>query len=149
VLQTLYSKYYIEPFVTTRVTNNRVFVLGAIGGGTQGSGLNGAGLVIQMANDNMNLLEVLAQAGGIRQGGKAQNIRLIRNYTSQEPMVQIIDLSTIEGMRQASLYIEPNDVVYVEPNQRLFFEVLRDVTPVINTFIALVSTYLLITTVRN
>ena len=143
LLQTLYAKYYVQPFVTTRVTNNRVFVLGAVGG--QGGGNQGAGTVIQMANDNMNLLEVVALAGGIPQGGKAQNVRIIRNYMSAEPMVQIINLSTIEGMRQASLHIEPNDVVYIEPNQRIFFEVLRDVTPVLNTFVALVSTYLLIT----
>src|SRR5687768_6482201 len=33
LLQTLYTKYYVEPFVSTRVTNNRVFVLGSLGGG--------------------------------------------------------------------------------------------------------------------
>lgn len=148
ILQTLYAKYYVQPFVTTRVTNNRVFVLGAVGGG-QGGGNQGAGTVIQMANDNMNLLEVISLAGGIPQGGKAQNIRIIRNYMSQEPMVQIIDLSTIEGMRQATLHIEPNDVVYIEPNQRIFFELLRDITPVVNTFVALVSTYLLITNINR
>jgi len=144
LLQTLYAEYYVEPFVRTTVTNNRVFVLGAIGGNSGG--------VIPMQNDNMNLLEVLAQVGGIQQGGKAHNIKIIRDYMSPEPIVQIIDLTTIDGMRQASLHIEPNDVIYVEPNQRIFFEVLRDVTPVlstITTFISLVSTYLLITNINN
>ncbi|WP_228466997.1 polysaccharide biosynthesis/export family protein [Adhaeribacter swui] len=133
LLQTLYATYYVEPFVSTHITNNRIFVLGANGG-----------TVIQMTNDNMNLFEVLAQAGGITREGKAHNIRIIRDYLDHDPIVQLVDLSTIDGMKKASLYVEPNDVVYIEPNQRLFFELLRDVTPVINTFVGVVSTYLLI-----
>ncbi|RZK27040.1 MAG: hypothetical protein EOO63_14025, partial [Hymenobacter sp.] len=43
-LQVLYSAYYVAPFVQTRVTNNRVIVLG------------GGGQVIPLNNDNMNLL---------------------------------------------------------------------------------------------
>ncbi|WP_233507629.1 polysaccharide biosynthesis/export family protein [Adhaeribacter pallidiroseus] len=133
LLQTLYATYYVEPFVSTHVTNNRIFVLGANGGN-----------VIQMSNDNMNLFEVLAQSGGVTREGKAHNIRIIRDYLDHDPIVQLVDLSTIDGMKRASLYVEPNDVVYIEPNQRLFFELLRDVTPVINTFVGVVSTYLLI-----
>ncbi len=133
LLQTLYSRYYVEPFVATHVTNNRIYVLGANGGN-----------VIQMSNDNMNLLEVLAQAGGVTREGKAQNIRIIRDYLNHDPIVQIVDLSTVDGLRKASLYVEPNDVVYIEPNQRLFFELLRDISPIINTFVGVVTTYLLV-----
>jgi polysaccharide export outer membrane protein len=133
LLQTLYTRYYVEPFVATHITNNRIYVLGANGGN-----------VIQMTNDNMNLFEVLAQAGGVTREGKAHNIRIIRDYLDHDPIVQVVDLSTIEGMRKASLYVEPNDVVYIEPNQRLFFELLRDISPIINTFVGVVTTYLLV-----
>ncbi|MDQ4141456.1 MAG: polysaccharide biosynthesis/export family protein [Bacteroidota bacterium] len=133
LLQTLYAKYYVEPFVSTHTTNNRIFVLGANGGN-----------VIQMTNDNMNLFEALAQSGGVTREGKAHNIRIIRDYLDHDPIVQVVDLSTIDGMKKASLYVEPNDVIYIEPNQRLFFELLRDITPVINTFIGVATTYLLI-----
>lgn len=137
LIQTLFTTYYVETFVSTHVSNNRIFVLGANGG-----------TVIQMSNDNMNLFEVLAQSGGVTREGKAQNIRIIRDYLDHDPIVQVVDLSTIDGMKKASLYVEPNDVVYIEPNQRLFFELLRDVTPVINTFVGVVSTYLLIKNLR-
>jgi polysaccharide export outer membrane protein len=140
LLQTLYATYYVEPFVTTQVTNNRVFVLGAPGG-----------QVIQMQNDNMNLLEVIALAGGVGNsaGGqasiaKANKIKVIRDYMNHDPIVQVVDLTTIEGLKQASLVIEPNDVIYIEPNQRLLFEVLRDVSPILNTFVAVVTTFLLV-----
>lgn len=144
LLQTLYSTYYVDPFVTTLVTNNRVFVLGSPGG-----------QVIQMTNDNMNLLEVIALAGGAGGGtsqsayGRPDKIKIIRDYMAHDPIVQIVDLTTIEGLRQANLQIEPNDVIYIEPNQRLLFEILRDVTPVVNTFVALVTTYLLVRNLSN
>ena len=60
VLKLRYQQFYIDPFVTTGVTNNRIIVLGAVGGGN--------GQVIPLTNDNMNLLEVLALAGGLDGG---------------------------------------------------------------------------------
>ncbi|GAB2771266.1 hypothetical protein GCM10027175_05970 [Hymenobacter latericoloratus] len=130
MLQVKYTAFYKDVFVTTRVTNNRIIVLGAAAGGAR---------VVQMFDDNMNLLEVLAQVGGISggfvgptssngQAGRADNIRLIRGDL-KNPQVQIIDLTTIDGMRRANLQVEPNDIIYVEPIRRPFYEALADATP--------------------
>jgi len=131
LLQIRYSQYYKDVFVATHVTNNRVFVLGAPGG-----------RIVPMLNDNMNLLEVLASIGGLSgnvnggggnfsalSGGRSYNIRLIRGDL-KNPQVQLIDLSTIDGMRRANLQVEPNDVVYIEPINRPFFQALSDASSV-------------------
>jgi polysaccharide export outer membrane protein len=139
VLQTLYSPYYRDPFIQTRVTNNRVIILGSPGG-----------QVIPLANDNMNLLEVLALAGGLegtagggngiyRYGGKTSNIRIIRGDL-KNPQVEQIDLSTIVGMRRANLQMEPNDIVYIEPVRRRFLEGLTDAGPVFSAAATLLGT---------
>ena len=135
VLQVRYNEFYKDAFVTTRVTNNRVFVLGAPGG-----------QVITLANDNMNLIEVLALAGGLdggnqggggnlngfyRYGGKANNIRIIRGDL-KNPRVQQVDLTTLDGMRRANLQMEPNDIIYVEPVHRPVLETLTDAAPIIS-----------------
>jgi len=149
-LAILFTKYYTEPFVSTRVTNNRVIILGAVGG-----------QVISLTNDNMNLLEVLALAGGVdggsggggtslyRNGGRADNIRIIRGNL-KNPRVQQIDLSTLDGMRRASLQIEPNDVIYVEPIRRPFLDGLAEAGPIISlSGLLLTTTYFIISQIKR
>ena len=153
VLQLRYREYYKEPFVTTRVTNNRVFVLGAPGG-----------LVIPLMNDNMNLIEVLALAGGLdggggggsavgggfyRYGGKANTIRIIRGDL-KNPRVQQVDLTTLDGMRRANLQMEPNDIIYVEPVHRPVQEALVDAAPIISlSSLLLTTTYFVINLINS
>ena len=141
LLQIQYSKYYKDVFVATRVTNNRVIVLGNMGG-----------RVVPLYNENMNLLEVLASVGGLSGNiggsaagieGRSTNIRLIRGNL-KNPQVEVINLHTIEGMRRANLQIEPNDIIYVEPLRRPFVEAFRDYGPVLTTALSLVTTTILI-----
>ena len=151
MLATRFNEYYKDAFVTTRVTNNRVIVLGAAGG-----------QVIALTNDNMNLLEVLALAGGIdggggqggtgsfyRNGGRADNIRIIRGDL-KNPRVQQVDLSTLDGMRRASLQVEPNDVIYVEPIRRPLLDALNDAGPLISlSGLVLTTTFFIISQIRR
>jgi len=137
LLQLRYNEYYKQTFVKTAVANNRVIVLGAPGG-----------QVIALNNDNMNLLEVLALAGGAdggsngngaaRYGGRINNIRIIRGDL-KNPQVQFIDLSTLEGMRRGNLQVEPNDIIYIQPIRRPLLESLGDAGPVFSLFTILLT----------
>ena len=151
VLALRFNEYYKETFVSTRVANNRVVVLGASGG-----------QVIFLTNDNMNLLEVLALAGGVdgggggggangfyRNGGRADNIRIIRGDL-KNPRVQQIDLSTLNGMRRANLQVEPNDIIYVEPIRRPLLDGLADAGPIIGlSSLVLTTTLFIISQIRR
>ncbi len=132
VLQQLYSKFYKDPFVTLEFTNKRVVVLGATGG-----------KVIPLNNDNMNLLEVLALDGGLNNKAKGYNIRLIRGDL-KNPEVELIDLSTIEGMKKADLQVLPGDIIYVEPVRKVITESLTDITPFVSLILSVATLVVLI-----
>lgn len=132
LLSVEYSKYYNTPFVVTKLMNKRVVVFGPQGG-----------KVLPLENENVNLIEVIALYGGIDQSGKAFNIRLIRGDL-QNPNVSIIDLSTVEGMKKATLGIEPNDIVYIETQRRILSESIREISPIISLITSLLVTIVLI-----
>jgi polysaccharide biosynthesis/export protein len=131
-LEACYNEFYNDVFVILKYSNKRVIVLGAIGGH-----------VVPLRNENMNLLEVLALAGGIKDNAKSYNIRLIRGDLNN-PEVQLIDLSTIEGMRKANLRVLSDDVIYVEPVRRTVPETLRDISPMLSLFTTVVTLFVLV-----
>ncbi|QHL88660.1 polysaccharide export protein EpsE [Nibribacter ruber] len=138
LLQTQFETYYKETYVYTKVVSRRVVVLGATGG-----------KVIPLNNESMHLVEVIALAGGVPDNGKAHNIRLIRNVASDNPSVEIIDLSTVQGLQRANIWVQPNDVIYVEPVRRVFNESLRDALTVLGALSNILTTYLVIENLLN
>lgn len=123
-----YSKFYKDAFSICRVLNRRVTVLGGQKGGE----------VIHLPYENMSVIEVIGLAGGVSLNSKVKNIRLIRGDL-KNPEVQVIDLSTIEGMKAANLTVEPNDIIYIEPVRRGFRESLADISPVFSIVSVLAS----------
>ncbi|MCH8904433.1 MAG: polysaccharide biosynthesis/export family protein [Bacteroidetes bacterium] len=108
LLEVAYSVYFKEPYVVVKVTNRRVLVF---------MGNRGA-MVIPILNENTNLIEVLAMAGGLPSGVKAHKIKIIRGNL-HDPIILNIDLSTINGMKEADLTIQANDIIYIEPVQNI------------------------------
>jgi len=138
LLEDLYSEYYNEPFVLLTVNNNRVIVSPGSGGRAQ---------VINLINANTTLMEALASAGGIDDRGIASKIKLIReNEETGQREVYLIDLSTIDGVNQADMIVQPNDIIYVEPLPLLASELVREITPVITL---ITTAALLIALVNN
>ena len=134
-----FTSYFKEPFVNIRVINRRVIIF-------QG---RGEGKVVAIENDNTNLIEVLAKAGGIGKDGKAYKIKLIREDPANpgNSQVKIIDLSTIEGIKDAKFLVQANDIIYVEPVFRGFAQVLTEIQPFISALgiiTSVLTTYILI-----
>jgi polysaccharide biosynthesis/export protein len=135
VLTIAYGRYYEGAFIVTSILNKRVFVLGPFPLGAK---------VIPLQNENINLIEIIALYGGIPNNGKAYNIRVIRGDL-KNPNVNIIDLSTIEGLKSASMVVYPNDIIYIEPVRKLFLETVTDVAPIISLIVSVTSILILIT----
>lgn len=134
-LKQLFSKHYQNPFVQIRVTNQRVIVFPGDGGEAK---------VVILKNNNTTLMEVLAEAGGITERGKANSVKLMRSLNGKREIYPI-DLSKIEGLVYADMIVQANDYIYIEPNPRLGREALAQVTP----FLAIITSLGFIVTILN
>ena len=135
VLELAFNQFYEKSFVTTKFANKRVVVLGTI---TQ---------VVPLNNEKMTVIEVIAMAGGISNSAKAQKIRLLRGDLNKDPQVFLIDLSTVQGMAESQLYVESNDIIYIEPVRKILIESISDIYPLIGittSVISLLSTILIL-----
>lgn len=99
-----YQKYLRNPYVTVEIMNQRVFMLGEV----KKPG------VIQVTNGTMNLLEAIARSNDLTDYADRTNIKIIRGDL-RDPEVRVIDLTHMSAIRLTSLYLKPNDIVYVQP----------------------------------
>lgn len=136
MLEGLYNDYYVKPYADIQVLNRRVIVF---------PGEYGAAKVIDIKNDNTTLIEGLALAGGIGIDGKARMVKLIR-HNKEKQDVYLIDLSTIDGIKEGNTVLQANDVIYVEPRRKYSSKLLSELVPIVSL---VTSTILLYTYVKT
>ncbi len=130
-LEELYSKHYQNPFVLLQVINRRVYLFK--GGGE-------VGMVLNIPEENLTLLEAIAQSGGLSDSDKAYQIKVIRGNPATEPQVFLYNIRTLNDLRGTNLQLEANDIIYVESRPRYIRRVMNELTP----YLALLSTILLV-----
>lgn len=133
VIEKLYSEFYVDPFVNLKVTNRRVIIFPGNGGDAK---------VVPLVNNNTTVMEALAAAGGIVQDGKAYKVKLIRNAPgSEKPLVYLMDLSEIDGIKFANSIVQSGDIIYAEPRYRPLTQFNREVTPIISLLTSVLILY--------
>jgi len=133
LLEEKYSVIYNDPFIVLNVTNRRAFVF--IG--------RGNARVVALPTENTTLIEVIALAGGLTNDSKARKVRVIRGDYSK-PMIKRINLSTISGLKDADMIIQPYDLIVVEPTTQIAPELLRQITPVLTLATTITTIILLV-----
>lgn len=133
LLSTRYNTFYKSSYVKTHIVNKRVIVIGPAGA-----------KVIKLENEDVNLVEAMALYGGLNADMHTDRIRLLRGNLSN-PDVQVINLSTIDGMRTAQHKLLPGDIIYIEPIKRVFRETMTDILPSISLAVSLLTLLVLIT----
>lgn len=133
MLEDRFEEYYVDPYVQLQVVNKRVIVF-------PGNGANAS--VIYLQNNNTTLMEVLAQAGGIPERGRANRIKIIRKAEDGTRRMFMIDLSSAEdGLQYTDLLVQANDYIYVDPVPQYLREVLQEVTPIISLLSSAILVY--------
>lgn len=127
------SDLFIDPFAIIRILNRRVFLFK----GPQAA-------VIPLNPDPTSIIEVIAASGGLARNVKAYKIKIIRGDLKNPEIIEI-DLSTIEGLKNAELIVQTNDIIYIEDRLRVTQGILGEITPVLS----LISTFFTIALLLN
>ncbi len=107
ITKTLLSKkLLIDPVVDIRYLNFEVTVLGEVAKPT----------VITVPSERISLVKALGLAGDLTIYGKRTNVLLIREQDGKR-ITHHIDLNASDFIISPFYYLQPNDVVYVEPNR--------------------------------
>ena len=102
-LQQKLAVYLAEPIVAVGVLNRHVTMMGGI-----------KPQVLPFNGEQMTLLEALAASGDIGATGRTDNILVIRETPTGKTFKRL-DLTDRSIFYSPYFYLQPNDVVYVEP----------------------------------
>lgn len=105
-LQLINRKLLYDPIVTARYLNFRVTVLGEV--------LRPG--VVNVASEQITILEAIGQAGDLTIYGKRENVILIRQ-DGDEKLIERLDLSSSSLLSSPYYFLKSNDVIYVEPGK--------------------------------
>ena len=122
-LESIFSEFYVDPFIILRVNSKRIFLFRGNTGGEAS--------VVPLTYNNMTLFEVLASSGGIDKNNSSKKIKIIRK-TKKGIKIFKADLSTIEGIKQGNMIMQSHDIVYITPNINILTEIMDDLSPILS-----------------
>ncbi|WP_179351876.1 polysaccharide biosynthesis/export family protein [Winogradskyella vidalii] len=91
-------------FVTVKLAGLRYTASGEVG--SPGSQV--------LFTERVNIFEAIANVGEIPVTGNKKNVKIIRQYP-QGQKIHSLDLTDVNVMKSPYYYIQPNDIIYVEP----------------------------------
>ena len=102
----LLSEYFREEaniFVTVKLAGIRYTTIGEIGAGSN-----------VLYKERVTIMEAIANAGGISNVGDREDVKILRQYPHGEE-VHHIDLTNLDAVKSEYYYIQPNDLIIVDP----------------------------------
>ncbi len=119
--------YVKEPIVNVRFLNFRVTFM-----------TSDRATTMVVTNNKTSILQFLGTAGGIGWMDKRDNILVIRQIGDSRQIYRI-NLTDASVFNSPAYYLQPNDIVYVEPNKRKFLETNIQLLSYVTTIASTVS----------
>ncbi|MFT4155376.1 polysaccharide biosynthesis/export family protein [Parafilimonas sp.] len=107
VVRTAMQKYVKDPIVNVKFSNFKITVFGEVA----------RPATYIMPTEKVTLFDALSQAGDLTIYGRRENVLVIRDTLDNKKNMVHLNLNSKEIMSSPYFYLQPNDVVYVEPNK--------------------------------
>lgn len=98
-----YFKTEANIFITVKLAGLRYTTLGEIGTGSQ-----------VIYKEQVSIMEAVANAGDITIYGDRRNVKILRQYPEGQ-RIHRVDLTKISAVNSPYYYIQPNDLIIVDP----------------------------------
>ncbi len=116
ILESRYKKYLTDPSLNLEVINKKVYVLGEV----KSPG------VVQLGNEYMSILQVIASAGGLTDQAQRDTVFILNKDGRNNLRMRKVNLTSLASLQASNLTVKPNDIVYVQPNKWKSFRVASD-----------------------
>ena len=133
-LQVWLQPWIKDPVVNVRLLNFRVTYL-----------TTDRAQTVLIQNNKTNIIQFLGIVSGITWTDRKDNVLVIRQIDGERQVFHV-DFTTKELFNSPAYYLQPNDIVYVEPNQRKFVEsnvqlisLVTSITSTISIFVLFVN----------
>lgn len=107
ILQKSLIPYLKDPIVTVQYVNHKVTVMGEVE----------KPQVINMAEEQISVIDALVICGDVKSTAKRDNILVIREDQNQKK-VKILNFEDHSIFSSPWYYLQPNDIVYVVPDEK-------------------------------
>ncbi|HIP14817.1 MAG TPA: polysaccharide export protein [Sulfurimonas autotrophica] len=116
-----FKTYLKNPDIQIEVINKRAYIIGEV---------NNPG-EIPLMNERLTLLQLLAKAGDITDAANRNSILIFRGGDQSKTHTEVVNLTDVNSLKTANLMIEPNDIVYVMPNDMKAFNIgVNEIDPI-------------------
>jgi polysaccharide export outer membrane protein len=102
--------YLKEPSVSVRLLNFRVTLI-----------TPDRATTMVVANNKTNILQFLGMVQGVQWLDKRDNVLLVRQVNEVRQVIRI-DFTDTSVFNSPAFYLQPNDVIYIEPHKRRFYD---------------------------
>lgn len=106
VIKEQVDKYVQGAVVSCKMVNYKISILGEV---------NRPG-TYTFYQPCVSLFELLAAAGDLTYYGNREKVKIVRKTVSED-IVYTVDLRDVEILQDKNMYLQPGDIVYVEPNK--------------------------------
>ena len=130
-LQKWLKPYLVDPIANVRIMNFRVTYI-----------TSDRATTTVIMNNKTNILQFLGMVGGVAWMDKRDNIVVIRQVNDVRQVIRV-NLTDASIFNSPAYYLQPNDIIYVEPNSRKFLETNIQLLSYITTISSAVSIFLL------
>jgi polysaccharide export outer membrane protein len=135
-----FATYLKHPDVQIEVMNKRAYVVGEV---------NKPG-EIKLDNERLTLLQILAVAGDLTTHANRKSILIFKAGDAKHVRTRVINLTDKNSLLSANLMVEPNDIVYVMPNDmKAFNNTVQEISPIFSLIGNILSPFVSIKFLSN